>query len=368
MDHSALFNPRRDEEAGHTHPEPLKFEVVRVRANNPIRLGHSDYRCGNMVIEPTMLIIGDDQSRLIPLWARSQCLVDFLDKPLPPRNIMRWMVIICRELLAIKVPLLNHRIIRELPPPCVQLELEAVLVELDKVLEPAKALVEERGRDVLVVDAEGQAVLLEAIEDGLLGESINEVLARVEGEAVGGRRVDEEAVGLRGGGHGGEPAVEYSELFSERGVDGDGVRREAAHDVLRHAEAHAARVLGEAGHGGRHGGGVGGAEDLLADVLEAMAGVGVDVPGLVGDEDLGGGRVGGVEAVGLLAREAVDVGALAAEPAQDVVEAAVLHDDHHHRLDRRVDLVLPAAPLQPAAVVRVQAVGRDDQGQEEGPH
>ena len=68
-----------------------------------------------------------------------------------------------------------------------QLEFEAVLVEFDKVLEPAEALVEERGRDVLVVDAKGQAVLLEAIKDGLLREAVDEVLPAVEGEAVGGR-------------------------------------------------------------------------------------------------------------------------------------------------------------------------------------
>lgn len=166
------------------------------------------------------------------------------------------MVIIRGEHLAIEVPLLNHRVIWQLPPLGVQLELEAVLVELDEVLEPAKALVEERGRDVLLVDAKGQAVLLEAIKDGLLREAMDEVLAGVEGEAMGGRGVDVEAVGLRGGGDGGEPPVEHRELVGEGGVYGDGLWLESAHDVLRHAEAHAAGVLGEAKHRGRHGGGV----------------------------------------------------------------------------------------------------------------
>jgi len=40
-----------------------------------------------------------------------------------------------------------------------------------------------------------------------------------------------------------------------------------------------------------------------------VARVGVDVAGLVGDEDLRGGGVGGVEVVGLAAGEAVDIGA-----------------------------------------------------------
>uniref|UniRef100_J3LUD0 Uncharacterized protein n=1 Tax=Oryza brachyantha TaxID=4533 RepID=J3LUD0_ORYBR len=233
-----------------------------------------------MVIESTMLIISDDQSSLVPLWTRSQRLIHLLDKPLPSRYIVRRVVIVCREHLAIEVSLLNHRVIRKLSPLGVQLELEAILVELDEVLEPAQALVEERGRDVLVVDAKGQAVLLEAIKDGFLGESMDEVLAGVEGEAMGGRGVDIEAIRLRGGGHGGEPPVEHGELVGEGGVHRNGVRLEPAHDVLRHAEAHPAGVLGEAGHGGRHGGGVGGAEDLLADVLEAVARVGVDVAGL----------------------------------------------------------------------------------------
>ncbi|KAI5017268.1 hypothetical protein ZWY2020_037646 [Hordeum vulgare] len=45
-------------------------------------------------------------------------------------------------------------------------------------------------------------------------------------------------------------------------------------------------VLREARHRVRDRGGVGGAENLLVDVLEAVAGVRVDVVGLVGDEDL----------------------------------------------------------------------------------
>lgn len=320
-----------------------------------------------MVIESTMLIIGDDQSSLVPLRTRSQRLIHLLDEPLPPRYVVRGVVIVCREHLAIEVPLLNHRVIRQLSPLGVKLELEAVLVELDEVLEAAEALVEERGRDVLVVDAKGQAVLLEAIEDGLLREAMDEVLAGIEGEAMGGRGMDVEAIGLGGGGHGGEPPVEHGELVGEGGVDRHGLRLEPAHDVLRHAEAHPAGVLGEAGHGGRHGGGVGGAEDLLADVLEAVAGVGVDVAGLVGDEDLRGGRVGGVEAVGLRAVEPVDVGAGAAEPPEDVVEAPILHHHHHHRLDRRVDLVLPPPPLQPAVVRALQAVPGHHQRQEQHP-
>src|SRR4051812_16415471 len=85
----ALLNPGRDEEAGHAHPEPIKLEVVRVRANNPIRLRHFDDRRGNMVIEATMLIIGDDESRLVPLRARPQRLVDLLDKSLSPGDVVR---------------------------------------------------------------------------------------------------------------------------------------------------------------------------------------------------------------------------------------------------------------------------------------
>lgn len=184
---SSFLNPRRDEEAGHAHPKPFKLEVVGIRSNNSIRLGHSDNRCRNMVIESTMLIVCDNQGGLVPLRTGPQCLIHLFDKPLAPCHIMRRMVIVCGKHLAIKVPLLNHHIVRQLSPLGVQLEFEAVLVELDKVLEPAEALVEERGRDVLVVDAKGQAVLLEAIKDGLLREAADEVLPAVEGEAVGGR-------------------------------------------------------------------------------------------------------------------------------------------------------------------------------------
>ena len=95
------------------------------------------------------------------------------------------------------------------------------------------------------------------------------VLLVVAGGTAGGAGVDEQPVGLRGRGHGGEPAVADGELGDELAVDGDAVGGEAVHDGVGHVAAQRARLLHEAVHPGGAGRGVG-AEDLLPDLLERV--------------------------------------------------------------------------------------------------
>lgn len=101
-------------------------------------------------------------------------------------------------------------------------------------------------------------------------------------------------------------------------------------------------MLGEAVHWGRDCRGVVGTEDLFANGLEGVAGVGVDEEGVVSDGDCGGGGGGDGERVGFAAGETVDVGPGGFEPAEDVVEGAILHHYHHYGFDRPRDLVLLA--------------------------
>jgi len=133
----------------------------------------------------------------------------------------------------------------------VLLELEGVVVELHRVLDLAEALEEERGGDVLVVDAEGEAVLVEGVEDGFLGEAEDEVLPDVAHGAVGGGGVDVEPVRLGRGRNRSEPLVENGELGGQSRIDGEGFRFEAAHDGFGHAGEDGLGLLREAVHRGR---------------------------------------------------------------------------------------------------------------------
>ena len=52
--------------------------------------------------------------------------------------------------------------------------------------------------DVLVVDAKGEVILVEEVEDGFLGKIVDEVLADVVHGTVRGGGLDIELVGLEG--------------------------------------------------------------------------------------------------------------------------------------------------------------------------
>lgn len=105
------------------------------------------------------------------------------------------------------------------------------------------------------------------------------------GGTVGGGGVKEEAVGLRGAGDGREPAVEDCEFSDEGGVDWEVLRAEAFHDGCGEVLGDGEGLVDEAGHGGDGGG----AEDLVRDSFEGVAGVRVHVLGVVGEADFCGG-------------------------------------------------------------------------------
>ncbi|ONK76811.1 uncharacterized protein A4U43_C02F80 [Asparagus officinalis] len=138
-----------------------------------------------MVIEPAVLIVGNEQRSLIPLRAGPQRLINLLDKPLTSSYVVGRVVVIGGVEIQVKVLLLDDSVVGQFPGAGVALEGELVVVEVNYVLELAKALEEEDGGDILVVDAEAEAVLLERIKDGLLGEAVDEVPADVAGGAVG---------------------------------------------------------------------------------------------------------------------------------------------------------------------------------------
>lgn len=166
-----------------------------------------------MVVEPTMFIVGDEQGRLIPLRARSKSLIYLLYKPLSSGYVVGGVVVVGRGELYVEVVLLDDDVIGQAAQLSVLLEGEFVAVEFGKVFELAQALVEKHGGNVLVVDAKAEPFLVKRIEDGLLGEAMDEVPAHVAGGTVGCGRVDIEAVGLGGGRDGGEPLIEHGKVL-----------------------------------------------------------------------------------------------------------------------------------------------------------
>lgn len=121
-----------------------------------------------MVVEAAVLVVGDDEQRLVPLWAGPQRLVDLLDEHLALVHVVRRVVVVGRGDLRVHVPLLHHHVVGQLPTSGVGLEVEGVGVELGEVLELPQILVEERCRDVLVVDAEGETFCVKVLEYGSL--------------------------------------------------------------------------------------------------------------------------------------------------------------------------------------------------------
>jgi hypothetical protein len=202
---NSLFDPGGNENCGHANTEPIKLEVEGVWANNAVGIGDAGDRGWYVVVEAAVFVIGEEKGGLIPLGAGAESLVDLLDEALAAGDIMGGVVVIGREELAVKVALLDDDVVGEAAKLGMELEGEGVVVELGDVLELAQGLEEEGGGDVLVVDTEAEAVLVERVEDGLLGEAVDEVLAHIGGEAVGRGGVHVEAVGLGGGGDGGKP-------------------------------------------------------------------------------------------------------------------------------------------------------------------
>ena len=92
-------------------------------------------------------------------------------------------------------------------------------------------------------------------------------------------------------------------------------------------------LFSETAHGRRVTGSVSGAEDLIANGLEGVGRIGVDVLGSVGEEDERGVGVGGGDGVIFRTIDSVDFRVDLFHPAEHVVEGAVLHYQYDDGLD-----------------------------------
>lgn len=79
---SALLDPRRDHYGRDTDTQPIETELERIGTHDPIRAGDSVHWGWNMIEEPTMFVVCDNEQSFIPLRTRPQRLVNFLHEHL----------------------------------------------------------------------------------------------------------------------------------------------------------------------------------------------------------------------------------------------------------------------------------------------
>lgn len=82
----ALADPRRDQESGDTATQTVELESVLLTIGSLLGVGQvigtSSQRRGNMVMEATALVKGQDEESLLPLGAGTERLIDLLDEGL----------------------------------------------------------------------------------------------------------------------------------------------------------------------------------------------------------------------------------------------------------------------------------------------
>jgi hypothetical protein len=74
MNHSASRDPRRDRDSWNADTQLVESESIR--GNSFIWCGDTFCWGRNMVIEPTVLIVSDEEQSFIPLWSGSKSFVD----------------------------------------------------------------------------------------------------------------------------------------------------------------------------------------------------------------------------------------------------------------------------------------------------
>lgn len=168
VQHGPGLDPGRHEQRRDADAEAVEGEVVGRRADDAVGAGHAGDGRGHVVEEAAVLVVGDDEQRLVPLRAGAQRLVDVLDEHLALVHVVRRVVVVGRVQLGVQVVLLDDGVVGERPAAGVVGEGGAQRVEVQKVLELAEVPVEEHRRHVLEVDAEGEAGVVEVVEDGPL--------------------------------------------------------------------------------------------------------------------------------------------------------------------------------------------------------
>lgn len=112
----------------------MEVEVVGRRPNDAIWARDALHRCRDMIIEAAVLVINNHEQDFVPLWTRSQRFVHLFHELLPLSNVVGRVIVVAGQMRQLEVPLLNHRVVRQLPLLRMSLEMQVELMEMFQVL------------------------------------------------------------------------------------------------------------------------------------------------------------------------------------------------------------------------------------------
>ncbi len=138
-----------------------------------------------MIMEATMLIIGDEEESLIPLRTSTKRFVDFFDERLTLCDIMNGMIIIGSVGQDVEVLGLDHSVIGKHSVSRILEKRKLVRMEIvQDILQLSQVSVEQSVGNLLVIDPECQLRFFYNFEDGLLWHSFREQLRVVAHQSM----------------------------------------------------------------------------------------------------------------------------------------------------------------------------------------
>mmetsp|Transcript_57724 Transcript_57724/g.101421 ORF Transcript_57724/g.101421 Transcript_57724/m.101421 type:complete len:435 (-) Transcript_57724:56-1360(-) len=334
----ALLDPGGDGDGGDANAQLVKGEPV---GGHLVIAGNASVRRHDVIVEATVLIVGDEEQGLLPLGARTQGLVHLLDQLLAFHDRGIGVLPVGQGVSVGGGLGLQPGELRKGAGSHILVEVSIELLQVLNVLRGVGVLeIEQCPGVLLVVTAEGSAVLHQVIKVRLL---VPEGAVEVGDHTTGRAGHGEGAVGIGRARDGAMPVVEHGEFLSQliddwrggavehgdrvglvAGVSG-GVIHKPVHLVLVH---------------------------LHGDVIKAVKRiVGRDVVTVSGHRHGTLGGIVGITRLRLAPRESLNLGVVVGlEPAQKVVKRSVFH----HQNDDVGDHTL--------------ALGLGDHGQKHGEH
>lgn len=138
-----------------------------------------------MIMEATMLIIGDEEESLMPLRTSTKRFVNLFDERLTLCDIMNGMIIIRSVGQDVEVLGLDHSVIGKHSVFRILEKRKLVRMEIvQDILQLSEVSVEQSVGDLLVIDPECQPRFFYNFEDGLLWHSFREQLRVVAHQSM----------------------------------------------------------------------------------------------------------------------------------------------------------------------------------------
>ena len=285
-----------------------------------------------MIVEPPMLIVGDNEKRFVPFGAVHNGIHHLPYETLSSGNIGRWSIVIVVAVWLINEVGINEGDGGQAPGGDIGHEIGRVKPGINDIVVVIEGVTLEHAQKAVSVFivTPGDPVLGEMVENRSGEDRLESVIMRIvclrqsKGIAVEPAGQGVEPVGKGRARMGSEPALADQKCFSQRVMHGHVYGLVVSHDLAR---IDAFIMFGEIGHEAIKLAPV----YLMLHTFVAMAGAFVKRP--LGERDRQ--VVASLVAILLTTVQAVHIGspAVPAKVAEHVVERAVLHHEHHNVVD-----------------------------------